>query len=297
MAEKLLVTGTAGKLGGSVVTLLLDEFGIDPANLVAGTRDPGKLSDLAARGVTIRTVDFNMPETLAASFSGIDRLLLVSTDAIGSRLAGQKAAVAAAKTAGVQGIVYTSAPSPHGDNHPLLFAGDHAGTETAIFDSGLAYRILRNNWYQENLLRSLPAVLAGGIWLSSEKPGTRVAYVAHDDCARAAAAALTRPWNDDRATYDITGPEALTLEELAALASDVLARPIRVVHLSPEELAANLKSAGLPNSLIALMLSMDATNNAGLLAGTSDAVKTLTGRKPRALSDFLKANRAILGER
>ncbi|MBS1183813.1 MAG: dehydrogenase (quinone), partial [Proteobacteria bacterium] len=249
MSEKLLVTGGAGKLGGSVVTLLLDEFGIDPADLVAGTRNPDKLADLAARGVTIRTLDFDKPETLAAALAGVDRLLLVSTDAIGSRLAGQKTAVAAAKAAGVKGIVYTSAPDPHGDNHPLLFAGDHAGTETAIFDSGLAYRILRNNWYQENLMRSLPAVLKSGTWYTSEKPGTQVAYVAHEDCARAAAAALVRPWNDDRAIYDITGGEALTLEELAALASKTLGKPINVVRLSPETLASNLKTAGLPNSL------------------------------------------------
>ncbi len=233
MSEKLLVTGAAGKLGGSVVTLLLDEFGVAPADLVAGTRDPGKLAELAARGVTVGALDFDKPETLAAAFTGVDRLLLVSTDAIGSRLAGQRAAVAAAKAAGVKGIVYTSAPDPHGDNHPLLFAGDHAGTETAIFDSGLAYRILRNHWYQENLVRSLPTVLKTGAWYTSEKPGARVAFVAHEDCARAAAAALVRPWNDDRAVYDITGDEALTLEELAALASKTLARPIDVVRLSP----------------------------------------------------------------
>jgi len=294
MSEKLLVTGGAGKLGGSVVTLLLDEFGIDPADLVAGTRNPDKLADLAARGVTIRTLDFDKPETLAAALAGVDRLLLVSTDAIGSRLAGQKTAVAAAKAAGVKGIVYTSAPDPHGDNHPLLFAGDHAGTETAIFDSGLAYRILRNNWYQENLMRSLPAVLKSGTWYTSEKPGTQVAYVAHEDCARAAAAALVRPWNDDRAIYDITGGEALTLEELAALASKTLGKPINVVRLSPETLASNLKTAGLPNSLIALMLSMDATNSAGLLAKISGAVEELTGRKPQPLVAFLEANRAAL---
>ncbi|SCM73785.1 NmrA family protein [uncultured Pleomorphomonas sp.] len=294
MSEKLMVTGAAGKLGRSVVSLLLDEFGIAPADLVAGTRDPGKLADLAARGVTVRAVDFGKPETLASAFAGVDRLLIVSTDAIGSRLAGQRAAVAAAKSAGVKGIVYTSAPDPHGADHPLFFAGDHAGTETAIFDSGVPYRILRNHWYQENLFMSLPAVLKQGTWYTSEKPGTKVSYVAHDDCARAAAAALVRPWADDKTIYDITGDEAFTTEEIAGLASSILGKPISVVRLSPEVLAANLKAAGLPEFLITLTLSMDATNSAGLLAKPSGAVQELTGRKPRPLAAFLEANRAAL---
>ncbi|PKR90389.1 NAD(P)-dependent oxidoreductase [Pleomorphomonas diazotrophica] len=294
MSEKLMVTGATGKLGRSVVNLLLGEFGIAPADLVAGTRDPGKLSDLSTRGVTVRAVDFDKPETLPAAFAGIDRLLIVSTDAIGVRLAGQQAAVKAAKAAGVKGLVYTSAPNPHGDNHPLSFAGDHAGTETAIFDSGLPYRILRNNWYQENLAMSLPAVLKSGTWYTSEEPGTKVAYVAHEDCARAAAAALIRPWKDDRAIYEITGAEALTIEELAALASEKLAKPINVVHLSPEALASGLKAANLPPPVIEMLLSLDATNSAGLLAKTSGAVEELTGRKPSPIASYLEANRAAL---
>ncbi|WP_026791360.1 SDR family oxidoreductase [Pleomorphomonas oryzae] len=294
MSEKLMVTGATGKLGRSVVNLLLDEFGIAPTDLVAGTRDPSKLADLSARGVTVRAVDFGKPETLASAFAGIDRLLIVSTDAIGSRLAGQQAAVKAAKSAGVKGIVYTSAPNPHGDNHPLFFAGDHAGTETAIFDSGLPYRILRNHWYQENFFMGLPGILKQGTWYTSEKPGTKVTYVAHDDCARAAAAALTRPWTNDKSIYDITSEETFSTEEVARLATKLLGKPISVVTLPPDVLASNLKAAGVPEFVITLMLSMDATNSAGLLSKTSDAVEELTGRKPRSLAAFFEANRAAL---
>jgi NAD(P)H dehydrogenase (quinone) len=292
MSEKLMVTGAAGKLGRSVVTLLIDEFGVLPSSIVAGTRDPSKLADLAARGVVVRAVDFGKPETLVSAFTGVDRLLIVSTDAIGSRLAGQQAAVAAAKTAGIKGIVYTSAPNPHGTNHPLFFAGDHAGTETSIFESGLPYRILRNHWYQENFFMGLPTVVKQGTWYTSDKSGTKVTYVAHDDCARAAAAALTRAWSDDKSVYDITSDETFTTEEVANMVSGILGKPINVVRLSPEVLGANLKTAGVPDFVITLMLSMDATNSAGLLAKTSSAVEELTGRKPRSLAAFFEANRA-----
>lgn len=295
MSEKLMVTGAAGKLGRSVVSRLLEEFGIAPADLVVGTREPGKLADLAARGVTVKALDFSKPETLVPAFTGVDRLLIVSTDAIGNRLAGHKAAVAAAKEAGVKGIVYTSAPNPHGANHPLFFAGEHAGTETAIFDSGLPYRILRNHWYHENLFMSLPAVLKqGGTWYTSEKPGTKVTSVAHEDCARAAAAALTRPWSDDKTIYDITSDEALTKEEIASLASKILGTPINVVRLSSDALASGMKAAGVPEFVIQLTLSMDATNSAGLLAKTSTAVEELTGRKPRTFASFFETNKAAL---
>ncbi|MCM5552442.1 SDR family oxidoreductase [Pleomorphomonas sp. NRK KF1] len=294
MSEKLMVTGAAGKLGRSVVKHLLDELGVEPANLVVGTRDPGKLTDLAARGVTVKAVDFSKPETLVAAFTGIDRLLIVSTDAIGNRLEGHKAAVAAAKDAGVKGIVYTSAPNPHGANHPLFFAGEHAGTETAIFDSGLPYRILRNHWYHENLFMSLPAILKQGTWYTSETPGTRVSSVAHEDCARAAAAALTLPWSDDKTVYDITSDEALTTEEIASLASSILGKPINVVRLSPDVLAGGMKAAGVPDFVVQLTLSMDATNSAGLLSKPSKAVEELTGRKPRTFASFFEANKAAL---
>ncbi len=294
MSEKLMVTGASGKLGRSVVKHLLDEFGVEPANLVVGTRDPGKLADLAARGVTVKAVDFSKPETLVAAFAGIDRLLIVSTDAIGNRLEGHKAAVAAAKDAGVKGIVYTSAPNPHGVNHPLFFAGEHAGTETAIFDSGLPYRILRNHWYHENLFMSLSGILKQGTWYTSETPGTRVSSVAHEDCARAASAALTLPWSDDKAIYDITSDEALTTEEVASLASRILDKPINVVRLSPDALAAGMRAAGVPDFVIQLTLSMDATNSAGLLSKPSKAVEELTGRKPRTLASFFEANKAAL---
>lgn len=294
MSEKLLVTGAAGKLGRSVVTLLLNEFGVAPADLAVGTRDASKLADLAAKGVDVRVVDFDKPETLAASFKGIDRLLIISTDSIGHRLAGQQAAVAAAKAAGVKGIVYTSAPNPHGDNHPLIFAGDHAGTETAIFETGLPYRILRNHWYHENLFMNLPQVLKSGVWYTSETPETAVTYVAHEDCARAAAAALVRPWNGDKTVYDITGAETVSIADIARMATEATGKPINVVWLTPEQLADGMRKSGLPEGLIAFLLSFDATNRAGLLSKLSNGVEELTGRKPRPFADFFKANRDAL---
>lgn len=288
MSEKLLVTGASGHLGRLVIARLVETLGISPSDIVAATRDPDTLTGKLPAGIAIRAVDFNDPSKLAAAFAGIDRLLLISTNdlsAPGRRLAQQRAAVAAAKAADVKGIVYTSAPNPHGDNHPLFFAGDHAGTEDAIVESGLAFRILRNSWYQENFLMSLPNDLKSGKLLTSAGDGA-VAYVGREDCAAVAAAALARPWTDDRQVLDVTGPEALTIDDVAALARAAFGKPLDVVHMAPEALASTLRAHGVPEGAITFVLSFDATNRAGLVSGVSDTVEAWTGSKPRTLAAY-----------
>ena len=125
-----------------------------------------------------------------AAFEGIDRLLLISTDRIdvpGLRIRQLAAAVDAAKRAGVKHILYTSMLNPEGSFIP--FAPDHLQTEQAIEKSGLDFTILRVSWYAENLLGSLPGVLASGRWFTAAQNG-RIKVVAREVVARAEAAAL-----------------------------------------------------------------------------------------------------------
>ncbi|UXN72991.1 NAD(P)H-binding protein [Devosia sp. A8/3-2] len=105
----LLVTGASGQFRRSAVEELLAR---GATKIIAGTRNPAKLADLAARGVEVRRLDFDDKASLAAGFAGVERVLLISTDAVGSRVAQQKNAVEAAKAAGVKHVVYTSAPNP-----------------------------------------------------------------------------------------------------------------------------------------------------------------------------------------
>ncbi len=110
--QTLLVTGASGQLGRRVVELLLEA---GAGTVVAATRDPAKLADLAARGAVVRRADFDDEASLVEAFQGVDRLLLISTDALdrpGRRLAQHEAAVRAAVSAGVGHIVYTSLTNP-----------------------------------------------------------------------------------------------------------------------------------------------------------------------------------------
>lgn len=289
MAETLLVTGASGQLGRRVVAHLLETLSIPPSRLVAVTRDPAKLAGLAAGGVAVRRGDFDDPASLGPAFAGADRLLLISTNVIdrpGVRIAQHRAAVAAAKEAGVKHVVYTSMPEP--ESSPIPFAPDHLGTEQALAASGLAWTILRNAWYFENLAFSLPRVLESGTWYTSAGDG-RTAFLARDDCARAAAHALAGAAAAET-VYDVTGSVALTNGEVAATVSAVLGRPIELVAVSDDELAAGMIAAGVPESIARVWTSFDTATRLGRFGKVTDAVEKLTGRPPETFRTFLAAN-------
>jgi NAD(P)H dehydrogenase (quinone) len=286
----LLVTGAAGQLGQRVIAHLLDSLGISPDRIVAATRHPEKLAVLAARGVKVKKADFEDASSLAAAAAGVDRMLLISTDAIdrpGRRLAQHKAAIDAAKKAGVKRIIYTSMPSP--DDSLIPFAPDHLGTEQALAASGLAWTILRNTWYMENLFMSVPAALASGKWYTSTGEG-RAAHVSREDCAYAAAAALASE-SPGNLRFDISGPQALTVAEIAATISGVVGKPIEVVQVSDEQLAQGMVAGGVPEFVVPLMVAFDANTRAGKVNIVSNAVEQLTGRAPQTLRSFVTAHK------
>lgn len=277
------VTGAAGHFGRRVSELLLDARA---GRVIAGTRNPARLADLVARGAETRPTDFDDPASLDAAFASIDRLLIVSTDALGVPGLRQRqhlAAVAAATRAGVKEILYTSMPRPEPPS-AVSFAPDHWATEQAIEKSGARWTMLRNNWYTENLRHSIPAALASGKWYSAAASG-RIAYVTREDTARAAAAAMLKGSSNIR--YDITGPEALTQDEVAALVAVAYGRPIEPVHVNDEQLLGGLLAAGVPEVMAHLTVEFDQNTREGKLATVSSAVLTLTGRKPQVLRDWL----------
>ncbi|RWQ23369.1 SDR family oxidoreductase [Mesorhizobium sp.] len=294
MTDTLLVTGASGQLGRGVVDHLLDTLKVPPARIIAASRSPENLAELAARGVIIRQADFDDTASLVEAFKGADRILIVSTgelDLGGKRLKQHENAVAAARQAGVSHLLYTSMPNPE-PGSPVLFAGDHYGTEQAIKASGIAYTIFRNGWYQENLFMSLPHAIASGHWYTSAADG-RIAHGARDDMAAAIAAGLASGATEST-TYTLTGPQAHTVAEIAALVTDVTGKPIEVVQLSDEVLTEGLKAAGVPEGFAPIVTSFDTNTRTGRIDMVTDAIETLSGRKPQSLKQFLEANKAAL---
>lgn len=284
----LLVTGASGKLGRRVLDLLLEAN--TGSKIIATTRDPSKLAELTARGVDVRAADFDDEASLVKAFSGADRALLVSTDALDRREAQQLAAVRAFAEAGVEHVVYTSVPEP--DTTLALVGASHAATEHALAATKLGYTALRNNLYADLLLMALPGAVTSGQLVDARGEG-KIAWVTREDCARAAAAALVSATG--RSAIDVTGPAAIGSKELAAIASDLVAKPIQHVNVTPEQLVAGLVGHGFPEIMAQVFATFDAATAKGQLANTTDAVEKLTGRKPQSVREFLAANRAALG--
>lgn len=292
-APTLLVTGASGHLGGAIVRHLLDTLQVPAERLIVASRSPDGLADLAARGVTVRIADFDQPATLAAAFAGADRLLLVSTDALmepGKRLAQHRAAVQAAVDAGVKHVVYTSLPSA--DASHVSFAPDHWGTEQALSSSPLTWTVLRNAWYFENLAYTLPGALASGEWATSAGDG-RIAYIARDDLARAAAVALASDDATNR-VLTLTGTQAYTARDIAARVATLTGKSLSVVDITPAQQVEGLHAHGFPLVLADVFASFDVATAAGDLGEVTDDYAQLTGQPPTALDAWLPANLALL---
>jgi NAD(P)H dehydrogenase (quinone) len=260
---------------------------------VAGTRKPEKLADLAARGVVVRQADFEDPKGLEAALAGVDRVLIISTDAIdrpGRRLAQHKAAVSAAVSAGVKHALYTSMPNP--ETSPVVFAPDHLGTEQALKASGIPYTILRMCWYTDFLIPTLaPAVASGKLMAATGQGGAP--YVTREDCAQAAAAALASTDASNK-TWNVTGPDLVTYTELAKLSSELTGRPVSFEAVTPEERVAQLIALGTPEFIAKLLVSSQMAIAEGKMGTPTTAVKELTGREPMSVREFLAANKAAL---
>ncbi len=290
MSNTIFVTGASGQLGRLVIDHLLAR-GVPAARIVAGSRSPDKLGELAAKGIATRRADFDDPASLRAAFDGAHTVLIVSTDALddaGTRQKQHRNAVEAAAAAGAARIAYTSLPNPACSL--LSFAPDHRETERAIVATGLPYLFFRNGWYHENLLRSLPHALQAGQWYSAAK-GAKTSYVSRSEIAEAIAAALILPEAGSR-IYTLTGAEALSNEAIAALASRATGKPLAVVHVSDEQLLAGLTGAGIPPAFLPVLMSIEKELRAGNLSIVTDHVETLIGREPKSLAAYFEEAKA-----
>jgi NAD(P)H dehydrogenase (quinone) len=289
----LLVTGAGGKLGRRVVDLLLES---GKRSIIATTRTPDKLADLASRGVDVRRADFDDQASLEKAFAGAGRLLLISTDALdrpGRRLDQHRAAITAAERAGVRHIIYTSAPAPHPAPQNALI-DSHFWTEQALIASKLDWTILRDNIYAEIALMGLMHAAQAGELVSAVGDGGR-SYVAREDCARVAAAALAGA--SGRQILDVTGPAAVTQAELAAVGSDISGRPIKPVTVDPEALRKGLLGVGLPPPVVEGLVDFDVAAARGYHAIVTPTVKALTGRDPTPIRAFLATQATALAQR
>lgn len=282
----IVVTGANGQLGQLVIQSLLRS--VPASQIVAAVRQPAKASALAALGVQVREADYNRPDTLDAAFAGADKVLLISSSEVGQRQPQHQNVIDAAVRAGVKLLAYTSLL--RADTSPLALAAEHVATEHALKASGLPHVLLRNGWYTENYLASLPAALAHGALIGSAGEG-RIASAARADYADAAAAVLTLPDQAGK-VYELAGDSAYTLAELAAELSLATGKTIPYVNLPEADYKGALVQAGLPAPFAALLANSDTGAAQGGLYDAGGQLGRLIGRPTAALAPLLRASLA-----
>ena len=275
------VTGATGWLGGLVAREL-------SARQVAQrllVRDVGRAPDLAG-AVPMPCTYADRPGNVRA-LAGVGILLMVSASENAERLDEHRAFVDAAAAAGVRHIVYISFAGAAPDA-TFTLARDHFATEEHIKASGMAWTFLRDNLYLEFLDH-----MAGpdGVIRGPAGDG-RAAVVAHTDIARAAVAVLLEPEAHPGMTYTLTGPEALTLSEAAAVGSEVTGRAFTFHDETVEEAYRSRAAYGAPGWQVDAWVSTYTAIRAGELAEVTGDVQRLTGRRPISLREYLQQQAA-----
>lgn len=277
------ITGATGQLGRLVIDELSKKVPAD--QIVAAARKPDGLNEFAESGVQVREADYDRPDTLATAFQDVEKLLLISSSEVGKRTPQHRAAVEAAKAAGVKLIAYTSIL--HAETSPMILSPEHRETEAAIAESGLPCVFLRNGWYSENHLMGLRAALEHGAVLGAAKDG-RIASASRADYAAAAVAVLIA---EDQAgkVYELAGDDAWTLRDLAAEIERSAGKPVIYRDMLEEAYASILKQAGLPAPLAELFADADVGASKGALFDDSRTLSRLIGRPTTPLHQSVNA--------
>ncbi|WP_330476379.1 SDR family oxidoreductase [Terrabacter sp. C0L_2] len=276
----IAVTGSTGWLGGLVARDLADR-GVRQRLLV---RDVTRAPDLP--GSVAAQCTYRDGDAARAALEGVETLFMVSAAENEDRLAEHRAFVDAAAAAGVHHVVYVSFFGAAPDA-TFTLARDHAATEEHLRASGMSWTFLRDNLY----LEFIDQMVGDDGLLRGPAGEGRAAVVAHADIARAAVAVLLDPASHVGATYDLTGPEALTFAEMARTVSEVTGRDVRFHDESVEEAYASRAAYGAPDWQVDAWVSTYTAVAAGELDGVSGDGERLTGRRPTSLRDYLESQR------
>jgi uncharacterized protein YbjT (DUF2867 family) len=282
----ILVTGATG-LNGQELLRRLSAQGNAVRALV---RNPAKAEAIAALPhVEIVQGDMAHPETLAAGLRGVDRAMLISSSDP-MMLDVQTNFIDAARKAGVKHIVKLSGIMPE-LNSAFRFARMHGEIEKRLEASGMAFTHLRAGEFMPAYFRQVPNITAkGAMFLPMEE--ARIASIDVGDIAEIAARVLTGSGHEGK-TYPLTGPEALTMTEVAAKLSTATGKTIRYVNVPPDAARQAQLAAGMPPYLADALFELFAERRNGKEAKVWPDAGVLLGRRPTSFDEFAGRNAAV----
>jgi uncharacterized protein YbjT (DUF2867 family) len=282
----ILVTGATG-LNGKELVRQLSARGVAVRALV---RNPAKAEAIATLPhVEIVQGDMAQPETLAAGLRGVDRAMLISSSDP-MMLDVQSNFIDAARKAGVKHVVKLSGIMPELDS-AFRFARMHGEIEKRLETSGMAFTHLRAGEFMPAYFRQVPNIIAkGAIFLPMED--ARIASINVGDIAEIAARVLTGAGHEGK-IYPLTGPQALTMAEVAEKLSAATGKTIRYVNVPPEAARQAQLAAGMPPYLADALFELFAERRNGKEAKVWPDAAALLGRPPTSFDEFARRNAAV----
>ena len=280
----ITISAATGQLGQAIIPLLLQH--LEPSELNLVVRTPAKAEAFAQQGIRIQQADYADFDALLKGFQGTDKLLLISAfGTVPERIQQHRNAIDAAKLAGVKHIIYTSFIDADPAS-PSEIAVVHADTEQYLKASGMAWTILRNGVYADDVLRNAAQALQTGVLASATKDaGT--SFITRNDLARATASVLLGQGHEGK-IYILTGPAVITQERFAQLLSEVTGKPIQYVSISFEQLEAGLKQAGLSELIVTMLVSSQKATAQGRTSQVTNDVVNLTGQLPEPYESVVR---------
>ncbi len=278
MSGAILVTGATGNVGREVVRELAAR-GATVRAAVFNAADAARLPDGASETVRF---DFLDPTTFPAAYDGVDRLFLMRPPPISNVKRDMQPAIDYAARAGVRHITFLSLIGV--ERNRIV---PHAKIEKLLMQSGVPWTMLRCGFFMQNLDTTHRADLVEADDIFVPAGGGRTAFIDARDIGAVAARVLTEPGHASTA-YNLTGSEALSYTEVAAIMGEELGRPITYSNPSPLAFARRFRQRGYPGGYINVMLGIYLTTRLGMAAGISPDVERLLGRPPITLRQYVK---------
>ncbi len=280
----ILITGATGQLGSAVIQHLLTK--IPASQIAAFVRDAGKAAGLQEKGVSIRVGTYDDTVALDSAMQGIEKVLLISGGDADNALQQHQNVVDAAKKAGVKCIAYTGRSLKDPSTLVNKLMNRHFQTEDYIKESGLNYALFRNILYMDVLpLFVGKQVFDTGIHLPAGDG--KVSFALRGEMGEAMAKVLLDS-DCDNQTYNFTGSETYSFEDVANALSELSGKEVKYSAVTPAEFEAQMKGRSIPDFMVPRMIGFITDIKNGQETTLSPDLENKLGRKPVSLKEGLK---------